>query len=485
MRQMIKRAAAYCLAVCMMLALVPAAPAQALSSQEIVTKKMSSSDFKKVSKSSKSNSVLHICSSGKYTAIVKGKPAENEYDIDHMKKLYICSGKKEKVINLEKRITEKYDVSEESVIEFYQLTCINKKFYITGCVGTDMDIWQGKGTHFLLSTTSGSKVTIKTIKKQITTPWSCSEYPGWELHYVKDQYVAIPRCNAGVHNDKKEEYVYTYYTSSDLSSWKAVAMKASSYSKKLAAKKGGILNMHFALATPDALYYIEEINGGANADYQYVWTCHYMYTTDHKNFKELKNLNNVIKTDNNKCSYNDDIYEDYTRSVSMIPFGDGYPVLELDNQHADKNGNYTATNLKLFTSQNTTDFESAIKIDKAWDYVYAWGTDDSKYLQTLVNTADGNYFCRVNGETGKGTKYTTTLDAKKVHGEGSKKGYSYAVYDGKYLLVTKNGGAKTFKIKTGKSKLSGVGIAGDYLVLAGSKGKDYYVKISTVNAACK
>lgn len=485
MKRFTSRIVSVLLTACVVLAMLPALPAQALTTQSMGSKTVSSTKFKKVTNSSSTYAFLEGTTSGKYTAVVKGKPANTEYDIPHMKRLYVTSGTSEKVINLEKLIKDKYKLDSSYKLEFYHLTAIKGKFYITGAYGKEYIASEDANTkYFLISTTSGKTVSVKTIKKPMTNTFRCYNRPGWGLYYFKNQYVAMADCNTGVYNSAKDTTTYTYYKSSDLSTWTAVKMKPSTYSSNLAVKRGGTINMHVTGVTAKAIYYVEEVNGGANDGYTYLPTVHYMYTTDHTNFKAVTTLNDTITTNNNKYDYFNGVFEDFTRTLDAAPMG-SKTFITTDVLSMTKSGEYYTTGFKAYTSSTVNGFKRVINFDKKWDYLVTTNSPDSKYGLVFFKTSSAKYMYRINGETSTVTKYSSTIDSEKLGGTCYKGSYIFHIYAGKYLLVTKNGGAKYYKINTGKSNLLDVNVAGDYLVLSGNKGYDYYVPLSTITAACK
>ncbi len=467
------------------LILTAAMPVQA-AKQKVVEKKLSAKQIKTVSGSKGKYEFLSRAVTANAVAIAKGSPRADRWSEDQIRTLSITqNGTSEKVIDLDQIVRKKLKLSKDTEIAFYQLTAIKNVFYVTGAYADSsggMGMFEG-GTAFYVSTKNGNSVTVKKLPESSMHAWRCviDRKDGWGLYYLKGQYVAVADC---VTVEDFEKMEYTYYSSKNLKKWTTRKLSASKTTEKLHKEMGGEIHFHFSHVTGQALYFVEEINGGPNGDYQGIPTITLIYTTDLKNYAEASSFNKTIRTNGKWKEYGKSFL--YTKYVG---YGDGENsvVLTYEGEQQTTDESFSIKSFKMYTASGLKQFKNVINRSGAWNSCFTLTNTGMARPVVFLDAGSKHEFYILSPAAGSAEKYTTSLAATNINSGDAdpKQKWIFFLYEGKYLLATKDNGKTMYRMKTGKNNLSGVATVGEKVLLLSDGGPDYYIPIAAIEKTLK
>ncbi|MCD8125828.1 MAG: hypothetical protein LUE23_12535 [Lachnospiraceae bacterium] len=460
--------AAWLLVLCTVVTAVAVQPAEAASAQKVVTKKVSSSKFKKVSSSVK-QTVIATAATSTYSAQLAG--TEDEYgSVTPQTLLVTKNGKSYTKVKLESVVREKLGLSDSQYVFFYNLSCIDNAFYVTGAV-FDNEAGVGSGTAIYVKTKNGSTVSVKKTSMDLNG----SSYLlslNWSLYSARGYYVAANDYMVAGYNA-------WYYISEDLKTWTkkkltATLTKSSEFQENV-WQVAAVSDKGLVLREATEYMWASDEEGEVN-------TSQYLYTTNFKTYKEVSTLNKVLTYSGTWLSGKVTTADIVTQQSTGRSFATAY-VSNLTSSGS------TSKSLKLLRSTGLNKYTTALTFSSKWNYFSWYETNSSsgKYsaCTMYISTSSKNYVYISSSFSGTFKKYTTSLKAKYITAGVQDDDWTYQIYNGKYILMTKNYGKTVYKINTGKTGISGLFIAGNNLVLEIDGGYDYYIPLSTLAKAVK
>lgn len=452
----------------------------ATAKQKVKTKTIKKSKFKKVRNSVKTESIMETAYAKKYAAMLKGSEDTMYSEANTLPTLLITSnGKTFTKVDLEKVICEKLGLTSTHYILLNQLTCIKNKFYITGEY-TEETGWDPNATPFVISTTNGKSVTVEKMDLKLN-PGSMVQLK-WNLYYSNGYYVAanhyMESSYVYTEDDAMEEKPY-FYISKDAKTWKKSYLthtlepedrndyRSNSFSVVEAASKGFVVREHLKAdhAWDEDMKQAQE---------------KLFVTTDFKTYKPIKTLNDAYKISGTVGAK--------SRSASIIDVqmsdkSQGAATVQISKTD-DGGDTYYSDSLVLYRSNGVNKYKKAITINGKWDY-YCWYTraaSNGKWGQFSFYIKKGktNTLYIANTFTGKFKKYSSKLDVSKMNLGVEYSKWVYNLYDGKYILASKDGGKTTYKIKTGFNNISSLNVIGSNVIITVENGYDYYIPIKTI-----
>ena len=470
------------------LGLGAAFPAQA--AQKVITGKIASGKIKKITNSNKNYECLQVETTEHSAAIVKGNPAEDRWNVPDAQLLCVTvNGKSERVINLKRKVKSALKLSSKDKIVFYQLTHFGSTFYMAGAYFTNKDGTTGAsefegGTAFYLSTMDGRSVKVVKLPSSPMKMWRCviNSSDGWGLYKCRNQYVAVANCIPGT-NEKNE---YVFLTSQNLKTWTTRKVTPSKTSRNLEEKMGGSLHLHLSHVTSNAVFFNEEVNGGPNGDYTGFDTVNLVYTTNFKSLKEVSDVNKTIKTNGNSLPTADNKTAAYTHYGPGLAVGKNSVVFLYEGKEY-RDGTWFITGCRIFAGDANQSFKQVYSRKGGLDrYGFIWDGDDGGMRTAFIIDEGTKHDMVVVNASGKSASgFRTNYSAQKWSGSAWHDGWVFTLYDGRYLLATKNHHKTLYKIDTGKKNIKKVAVVNDSLVLVGSKEADYYIPLSVIENVLK
>ena len=413
---------------------------------EAATKKSTLKSIKVSSKKVKSdtvyNNIMYHSSNDKYYMAIR------ETESGDIVLSYTTSGTKYTDIDLVDLVKEKFgkDISD---ISFYDLTCLDDIFYITGKYSSEDYEYK----NFYITTSDGKKITgddnlLNTIGG------------GFELGYLyKVGKTFIYTVDEGQVMGGGLTYQAAVYTSKDLKTWKEVLTPENN--------KGSALGQMWTLECITEKGMIITANKDVILEDDYYWYPEQLYyTTDFKTFKKIES----------GISYNDmgaNVYSAFNNTT-----------LYRMEKSWDKDDNFTG--LKLLTSTNFIKWKTILNYKES-EYSsptkrFYRNSTDNKLFFAVEREKDNSLFI-YSSKTKSFIEYSTSLKAS-LFGNGVKDKndkYSYTIYNDKYILVSSDSYKTSYKFKAPIGDIRGLGILDGNLIILGEN--NYYIPIKSINSA--
>ena len=446
---------------------LPAVRAEA-AAQKAETRTISKTRFEKVKNSSEngfytgsSGRSFEIFTFGDYVAICTGTDTQvndTHYYDDPVLQI-TNNGTSYRNIVLEDFVQEKAKLPDDTEIAFYHVKTLNRNLYITGGYRYTDGEGDPRCQYFFLRAKTDKNLTFHKLGKNLTgddfARWSNPAEFSWDLYLSMGKYVAAADSIRMAVKQQKDQYLKqdygVYYVSGNLTSWKEKQIKQT---QKLPKDKYPTVAFRPLYATPTGMIFMERQI--YNDDYGDNWL---IYTTNFSSYRLVKGVKAGNGCQNPAESM---VWFD----IQGSPDGRG----SILTRYTLKNGKYS--DLEYYRGVGLGSFKKTFTVNGSWRN-YAWiATADWKKLCCYVREADRSSLY-VGGITGSMTKYSTKLDARKIRlGDCDHDGNLYFVYDGRYLMASRDFGKNIYQIDTGIRTLTGCFVTGDRLVLVNSAGSD-------------
>jgi hypothetical protein len=353
------------------------------------------------------------------------------------------TGKSYTDVDIEAVVKEKCD-SDVSDAYFFDVTCLNDKFYITGtCYSKDYEC-----QNFYLETSDGKKFNYNEL---VTS--SGDSYNLGCLYQVGKTYIytVAEDTTMGGGTDGKA----SYYISKDLKSWSTVKTPANK-SCFVEGKKWGL-----DAVTKDGMI-ICSFDKSGNVNQLY-------YTKDFKTYKKItKGIS----------------FEDMDSRVTALWNG---PMIRVERSW-DSKGNFTG--FKMLKSSNYTAWNTWFEYNDS-DYsssmvYYRWKAINDDFVIITEREKDISLF-DYSVKSKSFTEFTTSIKGSllgvSVYDEEDADKFVYSIYDNKYVLVTNDNFRTSYVFKTPLSEIQSLSMIGDTLMILGES--NYYVSIKSIKSVVK
>ncbi|MGN0170027.1 MAG: hypothetical protein ACI39H_04610 [Lachnospiraceae bacterium] len=420
---------------------------------------------------------------------VTGQVATSKY-VMYLKKtsagkpylVYTSNGKSYKQVDLTKQVQKLAGVTSKKAAQYYfaGISAVGNEVIISGSTATKKP--------FQLRTTNGSKYTYH-VMKSTDNGSGCSE-----MLKVGDTYVLIRSFSES--NDKYEE-------SSDGATFTSKFLFYISKDKKVWNKKyislDGIVNNQGNCEFRDTLRKENQyaVLSGVKTDGTYLYigiiyrphseggvgnaSEYYVYRT--KDFETYEKINSCEKEPLEGSSW----YEDITITKSGIMYGlaEDWAYNEKTCEEFLDSFTFTRAENNDSAYEEVFSYDAGQYEDHTFGYLNNWNSDGTMVSLFFKRKEGNSLFVSEDGKTDY-KEFSTSIDPEKCRGiwEDTKNGYKIMGYDNmKYLLFSKDGFVKTYKVKLPTGTQS-VAVKGNLLLVTVKQG-NYYIGLSTLYGKMK